>query len=290
MEIHSVADYLMKCLNNPLQEEEGMSVFYRGVNKIYPEETRYLPSLYYLGENFYKKEDDIFREVISIFPNEMLAQKWTIEKLILMQHYRFPTRILDLSKNPLVPLFFACFADKGSESSLKEDGVVYRFAVPTAEIKFCDSDTVAVIANICKRKWTFPGEDIAHLNKKQFNKSEQIKFLIHDIREDKPFFRPIIEPDHIRSVVCLRPRMNNPRIVRQDGHFFLFGIDGTKRKCAKLPTRWVKDPIFIPAKSKERILKELDMININEGFVYPEFEHVSNVIRKHYGGHLDYTN
>lgn len=136
---------MAKCFGNPLLKRDGLTVFYCGVNKIYPAETRHIPNLYYPPNRFYENEDKIFKEVISLFPEETLAQRSTVEKLFLMQHYRFPTRLLDISKNPLVDLFFACFADKGRESSLKEDGVVYVYAVPTEEIKFSDSDTVSIL-------------------------------------------------------------------------------------------------------------------------------------------------
>jgi hypothetical protein len=77
--------------------------------------------------------------------------------------------------------------------------------------------------------------------------------------------------------------MNNPRIVRQQGYFFLFGIDGKKEKCAKLKNDWIKDPIVIPADCKKPILKELEWMGYNEGFFYPDFEHVNNVLRTRYG-------
>jgi hypothetical protein len=76
--------------------------------------------------------------------------------------------------------------------------------------------------------------------------------------------------------------MNNPRIIRQDGYFFLFGVDGEKKNCAKLPQGWIKTSMIIPQKYKKPILNELDTMNINEGFVYPDFEHINHVIRHRY--------
>jgi hypothetical protein len=76
--------------------------------------------------------------------------------------------------------------------------------------------------------------------------------------------------------------MNNPRIIRQDGYFFLFGIDNDKKKCAKIKENWILEPIRIPSSAKENILKELDILNINEAFVYPDYEHVNNYIRDKY--------
>jgi hypothetical protein len=284
MEIKSVNEFMARCSASPLAKQNGVTMFYRGVNRIYPPVTRHVPSLYYPPNEFYKHEDDIFREIVSLFPDEMLAQRLTVEKLFLMQHYRFPTRLLDISKNPLVDLFFACFADKGSEASFKEDGAVYVYAVPTKEIKCADSDTVSILANLCKRPHPFSVKDILHLDRDHFNKDEErISYLIYDIREEKPHFQPLIQPETLGTVVCLRPRMNSPRIIRQDGYFFLFGINGDKKHCATMKADWIKDPIVIPAKYKKPILEELDRMDYNEGFFYPDFEHASSVIRRRYG-------
>jgi hypothetical protein len=279
-QITTVGEYIEKCFSNVLSKKNDTQVFYRGVNQIY-RETPYIPSIYY-NDGFKEKEDTIFKEAVSFFPEELLAQKTTVEKLIIMQHYRFPTRIMDISKNPLIALFFACFTDV-KEETIKNDGMVYLFKVPKKEIKYCDSDAVSVIANLCKRPLDFSIRDIYSLDRDAFNKEDRITHLVHEIREEKPYFNFVVEKEDINSVVCLRPRMNNPRIIRQDGCFFLFGIDYEKKNCAKLKSDWIDDKKFlIPNDAKQNILKELDMLNINEAFVYPDYEHISTDIRKRY--------
>jgi len=281
MAITSISDFLEKCFSNPLVKKENTTLFYRGVNEIF-KETPHIPSLYYPPNNFYEKEHLIFNETISLFPDEMSAQKTTVEKLILMKHYNYPTRIVDISKNPLIGLFFACFADRGQDKTLKEDGIVYVYAVPNHEISYCDSDTVTILANLCKL--TNEEERIdSNLSDKAFNEQPTIKRLLHEIRQDKPDFASHIDPGETEGVVCLRPRMNNPRIIKQDGYFFLFGFKDRKENCSKLPQDWIQDPISIPWDSKQSILEQLDAMDINEGFVYPDFEHVNNVVRKRYG-------
>jgi hypothetical protein len=277
--IQSVSECIDACRRFNRSKPAGKALFYRGVNQIFT--PGQIPSLYYGKAQFYENEHKILGEAVSIFPDELLAQKTTVEKLILMQHYNLPTRILDMSQNVLVSLFFACFADKGQEASRAEDGIVYVYEVPEHEISFCDSDTVAILANIAKRPAPFkiqPSKDW-----EKFNEQDEIKQLLHEIRQEKPDFASHIDGfDEINSVVCLRPRMNNPRIVRQDGYFFLFGVDGEKKNCARLPQKWIKTPIIIPANYKGAILEELDTMNINEAFVYPDIEHVNNVIRRRY--------
>jgi hypothetical protein len=76
--------------------------------------------------------------------------------------------------------------------------------------------------------------------------------------------------------------MNNPRIIRQDGYFFLFGIQGEKKNPATLPQEWIQSPLTVPARYKKAILAELDALNINEGYMYPDFQHVNEVLRKRY--------
>jgi hypothetical protein len=217
MTIESISGFLEKCFANPLLKKDGISVFYRGVNRKFPDVTRHVPGLYHPPNRFYKKEDIIFKEVVSVFPDQMLAQRLTIEKLFIMQHYRYPTRIMDMSKNPLVSLFFACFADKGREASLNEDGIVYVYAVPEEKIKFSDSDTVSILANLCKRPNTFSidskyniNRDATEKERKAFNAEEEIQYLVYEIQEEKPHFRPLVQPSTINSVVCLRPRHEQP--------------------------------------------------------------------------------
>lgn len=274
--IRSVGEYIEKCFDNPVLKNEDIQVFYRGVSPIF-RQTPHIPSIYY-QKHLIENEDKIFKEAISFFPNELLAQRTTVEKLIFMQHYRFPTRVMDIGKNPLVCLFFACFPDQDMEK-LKKDGIVYLYKVPKKEIKYCDSDAVSVIANLCKRPINFSVRGLPS-EREAFNEEEAIQYLVHEIREEKTYFHGVVEKKHINSVVCLRPRMNNPRIVRQDGYFFLFGIDNEKKDCAKINPDWIDDRrFFIPSDAKQGILKELDRLNINESFVYPDYEHVSNHIR-----------
>lgn len=247
--------------------------FFRGENA---KHEALIPSIYRPQNSYIENEDKIYKEIISKFPDEMLQQKTTVEKLILMQHFELPTRLLDISKNPLVALFFACYGNPD------KDGRVYIFSIPEDEIKYCDSDTVSVIANICKRPFTFSIAGTENLNRTKFNKKEEIGYLLHEIKEEKPYFQNLIQREHINSTICLRPRLNNPRIIRQDGYFLLFGIDNVKNKCAKIKDGWVLNSVVIPKDSKPTILKELGFLNINESFLFPDYQHLASTFKGKY--------
>ncbi len=269
--IKNLTDFLTKCYSENTNNKNVL--FFRGENEKHPS---IIPSIYRPNYKYIENENNIFKEIISKFPDEMLQQKTTVEKLILMQHFELPTRLLDISKNPLVALFFACYGNKD------KDGRVYIFSVPEDEIKFCDSDTVSVVANICKRPITFSLVGTEKISRTEFNENEEISYLLHEIKEEKPYFQNLVKREHINSTVCLRPRMNNPRILRQDGYFLLFGINESKSHCSKIKEKWMLNSIEIPKESKSEIMEKLNFLNINESFLFPDYQHLATTFQKKY--------
>lgn len=236
------------------------------------------PSIY-RDPKWIEDEHRIFREIVMKCPNDFSGAKTTFEKLVKMQHYSLPTRLLDLTSNPLVALFFAAnqYPDK--------DGKVLIFKVPMNEIKYYDSDTVSILANLAKRPKDFDIEKIRDLEENSFNQEEHIKYLLHEIKEEKPYFEPVIDKKDIESVVCVKPKLDNPRIIRQDGAFFIFGINGKKTIPAKIPDDYLvtdesSQLIIKEQKGKEKILTQLARLGINEATMFPEIDSVSKYIKE----------
>ena len=73
------------------------------------------------------------------------------------------------------------------------------------------------------------------------------------------------------------PKLNNDRIICQQGAFFIFGMGTSKDKPAKLTDEPIK--IRILAKGKETILNELQMLGINEATLFPEIDKVMRQIK-----------
>jgi hypothetical protein len=269
--ITNITGYITKCLE--YKNKKKNLVLFRGEHDTY---VKLLPSIYRPGK-YIQNEHIIFKETLSRFPDEMAAQKLTVEKLIFMQHYEIPTRLMDISRNPLAGLFFACYAN-GNDDTSDRDGRIFVFSVPENEMRYCDSDTVSLIANLCERPYEFSVDDEFGLEK-----------LIRGITErEKPNFeytKYYHDRNLFNQVLCVRPRWNNPRIIRQDGYFLLFGIGGTKEKPAAINPEWMLDEIIIPGDKKELLLDELDFLNINESFFFPDYKHLANTFFKKFAKH-----
>lgn len=86
-------------------------------------------------ENFYFNE-------ISVRCPQTFRTLTNIEKLTYMQHYGCLTRLLDITTNPLVALYFACVGEDDS------DGAIYVFAVNKQDVRYADSDRVQMLATL----------------------------------------------------------------------------------------------------------------------------------------------
>ncbi len=243
-----------------------------------------LPSIY-RKQCWYSNEDKIIREIIMRCPTEFSSMTSSFEKLVKMQHYDLPTRLLDLTENPLVALYFACVGEEEKD----EDGEIIFFRIPKSEVKYFDSDTVSVVSNIA---WAKPDFEVAKRfdgDYKQFHHKDNHHALklMHDIKQEKPHFLEKINPKHVKSVVCVKPKMDNPRVVRQDGAFLLFGIDKNKHTPAAIPESWIYHPkqkkYIIKSSDKLSILKQLSGVGVSKAKLFPEIDMVSQFIKNDYG-------
>lgn len=260
-----------------IEKPNGTTFFYRG----HPSFTYLLKPSIYRDVRWIENEDVMFKELILRCPNEFASLASTFQTLVKMQHYGLPTRLLDLTANPLIALYFAC--DPANPPS--ESGEVLAFGIPTDEVKYYDSDTVSVIANVARRPASFvvPPENLQKLN---FNKEKSIRYLLHEVKQEKPYFEPEIVRKDLESVVCVRPKLENPRIIRQDGAFLLFGVSGSKLTSASVPERYIATSstrrILVIGSEKRRIRSQLESLGIFQGTVYPEIDRVADFLKNHY--------
>ncbi|WP_151179545.1 FRG domain-containing protein [Hypericibacter terrae] len=239
---------------------------YRG----HPSKTYVLQPSIFRRKEYRRVEKNILRELIAIQPKEFREDKTAFEQLVRMQHYGLPTRLLDLTYNPLVGLYFACsmHADK--------DGEFLTFSLQKSEIKYFDSDTVSCVANLSNLTGRQRDEIRKFSTTSELNESDVGLRLLHFIKAEKPYFLPRIEMQDLKSIRAVRPKQTNQRILAQQGAFLIFGLVSTLQDSNNFGIRVTRKAI--PAGAKKKLLEELDSININASTLFPEIDSAAKYI------------
>ena len=188
----------------------------------------------------------------------------------------------------------AAIADRDSR------GAVYLFSIPEAEVKYYDSDTVSVLANLAKcsdREIDIYTEQTKGVVKvkalEKFNERAGIRILLSQIKEEKPYFDPIIRPNDLSSIFLVKAKYGNPRIINQAGAFFIFGLGFnpssrgsggrlTKGGDHEIPSGWIRHKFIIPKDKKQDILDELARMGITESYLFPEMDKYAKELKKKY--------
>ena len=258
-EIQSVDEYVRWVFATPPGANEA--AFYRGHS---------IAADYKLRPSVLRKDGDRiaeprkFRELMIASPHDFRDDRSTFERLSRAQHYGLPTRMLDTSTNPLIALYFVCCSNPGIV------GEVVRFTIPNGEVKYYDSDTVSCLANLALLDDGDRQRIDTSLDKATFNTTIPVIKLLHFIKQEKPYFRDVIDPADIDRVLCVRGRHSHDRVTAQSGAFLLFGRNAELPEAggADISVRRIK----VADGCKSDIIKQLDTLAINEGTAFRDID------------------
>lgn len=141
---------------------------------------------------------------------------------------------------------------------------------------------VEELVSLLELKQLFDSND--KLEPEDFCEQGDIPYLLHQIKFEKPTFLNIINPDDLHKCFVVHVPLDNKRILNQQGLFLLVGMGKSKAEPASIEDSILKNNdkkllFLIPDKNKEKILDELDAMNINKRFIYPEIDDVADFLK-----------
>lgn len=254
-------------------------LFFRGHSNV---SYQLIPSVFRKDE-WLKNEKLMYQELQINCANDFNKRKGHLETLAEMQHYGLPTRLLDITQNPLIALYFAC------EDTESYSGEVILFGIHREDIKYPQSDTVAILASLPlftyeEQMKFYKDSRKIYCNIEDFN--IDIERLVQEVRIERPGFVGKIQQDDLRKSIVVIPAKNNRRIEKQEGAFIICGLLNEKYGNSKRNTidemrvrnKEGKKLVCI-VNNKERLLKQLNSLGINKSKVYPEIDDVADYIK-----------
>ncbi|WP_294959952.1 FRG domain-containing protein [uncultured Fibrobacter sp.] len=262
---------------SPEKTTRPLQVYYRGEASV---DWVALPSVLRDRES-YVKESFYYHEIQVRCPKDFENQSF-LNRLVTMQHYELPTRLLDITSNPLNALYFACECKKKKN----KDGRVTFFPTLPGSMSYGDSDKALILSCLPHLTMYEQFQLIDEIKKsssgiyREEPSTSILNKLLLEIRAEKPAFQPRIALGDILNPLFVQPNMTNPRIINQQGAFLLSGLSKSVQEAKeKIKSRMAKTHLIIPASQKDTILEELDAIGINQATIYPNLDKIAGYLK-----------
>ncbi len=178
--VRSVCEFLREVYK---YKSKTVNRYFRGEKAYY----KLLPSLFRY-EEWVENEMELNARIYNDRPGDFADCHSTFDKLVKLKHYVHPSRLLDISTNPLVALFFACDSEEKDKNaigvvleayckkdkekfSVSSDTVVMLTAMTNTILKLEDSDRTSPLDLPCRKRKELSGEDGKFICPKKNGKS-----------------------------------------------------------------------------------------------------------------------
>lgn len=255
------------------------NLFFRGHSNI-----NYVavPSLF-REKRYYKNEYMMYQELVIRCTSSFVNCTSHLDFLIEMQHYGLPTRLLDITSNPLVALYFACENEKNV-------GEIIVYNVINNNIRYEKCDEVSILTSLPMFEFPVQQSILRDVTSGNLLRSPAYDALISEVKLERPLLSKEISYAELTTPVLVKPARKNSRILRQEGAFIIWGLDNihysdSKQELAtddkfRYRENSKKFVYYIPSAYKKSIMHSLNRVGINKAFVYPEIDDVAEYIKE----------
>ena len=301
--IHSISD-LTGIIQQHLTHE--VTLYYRGESKCYPRVTPRIMR----DDKLLESESIMLDELMRDRPEDFKESPTAFTQLMTAQHHGLPTRLLDVSKNPLVALFFGCVDNP------TEDGRIIIFPLPNdvnGLVISHNSYYAALVANYAKlphkdkhgvggfaevlRVQEFPSTSSPVI----YQELPPLLHLNHLISLDHPPDNPTwsqsdrleMQVGFLSEIFAIEPPQSIERVRAQASAFLTSGImtdfgdieSLEMREGVTISGRTASKPptiLVVPKNRKSIILTELELFHITKRTLFPSLDTSAETIMQKY--------
>ncbi len=229
-------------------------------------------------------EFDMIQRALRQRPFDFRDCTTDFEILTKLQHYGLGTRLLDVTLNPLVALYFASEPfedieygkDNRGKKVFRDGKIVFHYGYGhklselniriACAIPFLDFDNTTTLSKLCA---LLRGHSVISADEEGYLRDNDFKKMI----------------EAVQASHYVISSYSNERLIRQSGSFIVptaikivenqtnIGDSLIRKSYCDLDNEFDSHAFIIPYNKKEAIREELDFLNINEATLFPELEH-----------------